>query len=256
MIEYKQWHDEEKGTATFHTQNKIFFCQCDAQHRLSLFELLRMFSDAAVEDFNLRAMSYRILEENGFAILVSRQSFRFHKIPETDTQITIHTWEEKPQPLQFVRTYEITDTKTGEKLVSGISNWLLVNLKNRRIMRIKDFTMRPEPTLVTKHDCLETSKIVIPEDIVFLMERPIWYSDMDGNGHMNNARYGAYVIDSLPSEYQKKNFKDFRINYSKEAIAGQMLRLFGKFDTENKKITIIGKQSEETCFEAELYYTE
>ncbi len=256
MIEYKQWHDEQNGTTTFHTQSKVFFCQCDAQGRLSLFELLRMVSDAAVEDFNLRSMSYKALKENGLAILVSRQSFRFHQMPKTDAMITIHTWEEKSLPLQFVRSYEITDTNTGEKLVSGISNWLLVNLNNRRIMKIKDFTMRPEPTLATEHDCLEPSKIVVPEDSKFLLERPIWYSDMDSNGHMNNARYGAYVIDCLPSDFQKKNFTDFRINYSKEAVAGQMLSLYGKFDLENRKITITGKQTDETCFEAELYYTE
>ena len=82
----------------------------------------------------------------------------------------------------------------------------------------------------------------------------MWYSDIDGNGHVNNARYGAYVADCLPPEYQQKTYRDFRINYSKEAVAGQLIQLYGNFDEQNKKIIIAGKQKENTCFEAELYW--
>ncbi|MDE7383863.1 MAG: acyl-[acyl-carrier-protein] thioesterase, partial [Treponemataceae bacterium] len=76
----------------------------------------------------------------------------------------------------------------------------------------------------------------------------------DGDGHTNNARYGAFVIDSLPDEYQKKTFSDFKINYSKEAVLGHKIQIYGAFDDNAKKITIIGKQDENICFEAELYW--
>lgn len=254
MTEFKQFHSGDETSLVFHSQSQIYFCQCDAKHTLSFFELLRILSDAAVEDYNQRGMSWKMLWDHGYLILLSRQSFHFHKMPHANQKITIRTWEEKPQVLQFVRAYEITDTETGELLVSGLSNWLLVCAHTHRILRLKDFTLRPDSVIQTEYKYLEPSKISVPENVSLLCERTIWYSDIDGNGHTNNARYGAFVIDSLPDEYQKKTFSDFKINYSKEAVLGHKIQIYGAFDDNAKKITIIGKQDENICFEAELYW--
>ena len=114
MIEYKQWHENLQDFIYFNSECAVSFCQCDKNHKLSLFELLRLVTDAAVEDFNQRLMGYEKLTENNVGILLSRQSFRFHKMPLVDQKICIKTWEEKPEPLQFVRAYEIFDKETGE----------------------------------------------------------------------------------------------------------------------------------------------
>lgn len=254
MINYRQWHEEENGSVSFFSEGQVYFCQCDLNHKLSLFELLRIVTDAAVEDFNQRNMSYNILTQNNFGILVSRQSFRFHQMPAGDQKITIKTWEEKPEPLQFVRAYEIFDSQTKLPLVSGISTWLLVDLNKRRIMRTKDFPLRKEPDITTIHNCLDAGKITISSDTKILGKRQIYFSDIDGNGHMNNARYGSFVMDFLPSEYQNKSWSDFRINYNKEAVLGEMIELYGTFCDESKKISMIGKQGQNICFEAELFY--
>ena len=61
-------------------------------------------------------------------------------------------------------------------------------------------------------------------------------------------------MDFLPSEYQNKSWSDFRINYNKEAVLGEMIELYGTFCDESKKISMIGKQGQNICFEAELFY--
>lgn len=254
MENFKQWHEGSETELKFHSQSRVYFAQCDANHKLSFFELLKILSDIAVEDYRQRGMSWQMLAEHNTAILCSRQAFRFHKMPEANQSITINTWEEVPQPLQLMRSYEIVDSETGEKLISGYSAWIIVNLATRRIVRTKDFTLRPDSILKEEHDCLEPSKIIVPQDLELLMERPIWYSDIDGNGHVNNARYGAFVIDSLPEEFQKKEFTDFRINYSKEAVKGSVLKVYGNFDESAKKITIVAKQDDNICFESECHY--
>ncbi|MDE5897809.1 MAG: acyl-[acyl-carrier-protein] thioesterase [Treponemataceae bacterium] len=254
MDTFRQWHEGTETELKFHNESRLYFCQCDARHKLSLFELLRLATDTAVEDYRQRGMSWQFLAERGIAILVSRQSFRFHRLPEANARITISTWEEAPQPLQLMRTYEITDTDSGERLVSGRAAWMVVDVQSRRIVRAKDFTLRAPPTISTDHDCLPPGKITVPERMAPLAERPICYSDIDGNGHMNNARYGAFVMDCLPPEYRQKDFTDFRINYSKEAVCGGQLTLSGAFDDEGRKIVLSGTQDGATCFEAELFY--
>ena len=155
-----------------------------------------------------------------------------------------------------MRAVEI-ETLDGEKLVSGITAWLLVDLNNRRILPIKKFDemgLRTPTLKKTEHDCLPYGKIQLPEDAVLLDERFIKYTDLDANGHTNNSRYAAFAVDSLPAEFQGIEFKDVRINFAKEAMLGQKVQVFGKIDKEAKKIILVGKTESGTSFEAELLW--
>ena len=80
MISFNQYHDEKLA---FHKEMKISFSQCDIFQRLKLSELLAITSDAAVEDFYQRGISWKFLAEKDIAILVSRLAFRLHKIPKS-----------------------------------------------------------------------------------------------------------------------------------------------------------------------------
>lgn len=224
-------------------------------YNLYLSELLRLTTDTAVEDYHQRGMTWQFLSDHKIGILLSRVAFRIHRMPKAEERITISTWEEKPEALQLMRNYLIT-SESGEKLVSGYGSWLLVNLETRRIMPTKTFTLRPEITIQKGHDCMDPGKIIVADTMKPLGERVIHYSDIDANGHMNNSKYGAFVIDSLPAEYQQKTITDFRMNYSKEAMLGGTIELSGAFTEKQNKVTVIGTQQEGTCFESELYFKE
>ena len=71
---------------------------------------------------------------------------------------------------------------------------------------------------------------------------------------MNNARYGAFVANTIPENLRDKAFTDFRLNYAKEAKLGQKLEIFGKVNEEEKKLTIVGKTEEGVSFESELIW--
>ena len=251
MQTFRQWHDEKH---IFYRELKLNFCQCNEKQNLNLSELLRLTTDTGVEDYRQQGMSWQFLKEHQLGILLSRVAFRFHKMPKVDNFITISTWEETPEPLQLIRGYTIT-SDTDELLVSGISSWLIVNLETRKLVRTKDFTLREPPDFKLPCRSLEAGKIILPRDLQLLNDRPIRYSDIDANGHVNNSRYGAYVVDSLPDEYQNKEYTDFRINYAHEAKKGDILHIYGSFDDNTKKIVITGKQDGGTCFDSELYYS-
>ena len=250
MTTFTQRHDD-KGT--FYSEMKLQFCQCNMLSNLNLSELLRLTSDTAIEDYYERGISFTFLAEHNYAILLSRVSFRFHKMPKANDRITIATWEEKPEALQLTRAYEIK-AEDGTPLVSGSSSWLVVDYTLHRIIRTKDFTLRPEPVRKEVCDCMALGKIAIPENIAECGNRPICWSDIDANGHMNNSRYGAFAIDCLPEAYQRKTFTDFLMNYSLEAKKGDTITMFAAFDDDAKKITVVEKQKNATCFESELYY--
>lgn len=251
MNEYRQWYEDDG--ITFHSEHKVQFSQANNQKTLSFYELLKVTSDMAVEDYALRGMDRDMLTANGYACLVSRVSFRFHRMPQENERYVFTTYEEKAEPLQLVRAYEFT-AQDGTPLITGLSSWLLVDPVAHRIIPTKKFDLRPPVESQKEHDCMKYGKIPQPESLDLLYERTIMYSDIDGNGHVNNARYGAYVADAIPESLRDKTFTDFRLNYAKEAKLGDKLSVYGHIDAEAKKITIVGKTSDGVSFESELYW--
>lgn len=251
MTEFKQWYDEDR--ITFHSEHKVQFSQSDSNKKMSLYELLKVTSDMAVEDYAQRGMDRDTLTEHGYACLVSRVAFRFHRMPKENESYVFTTYEEKSEPLQLVRAYEFA-AMDGTPLITGLSSWLLVDPASHRIIPTKKFDMRKPIESQREHDCLKYGKIQIPEDLEKWDERVIKYSEIDGNNHVNNARYGAIVADSIPEPLRTKAFTDFRLNYAKEAKLGQKVEIFGKLSENEKKVTIIGRTEEGTSFESELYW--
>ena len=154
---------------------------------------------------------------------------------------------------KLVRAYEFTSTD-GSPLITGLSSWLLVDPAAHRIIPTKKFDLRPPVESQKEHDCLKYGKIAIPEELDLIYERTIMYSDIDGNGHVNNARYGAYLADAIPESLRSADFTDFRLNYAKEAKLGDKMMVYGHTDLEAKRFVVVGKTAEGTSFEAELYW--
>ncbi len=248
-MEYKAFLEEDKNT--FHTQMPVYFSQCNTERVLSLHELLKITSDVAVEDYNQLGLPRDFLKEKGFGILVSRCSYRIHNCPKENQIIEVVTWEEKPEALQLMRGYKILDEK-GNILISGKSSWIVVDIKERKIIPSKNFTLRNPPSVSLALDCDNPKKIIQPENMTLWDTRKIKISDMDANGHTNNSRYAAFIEDALPEEYRKKQVKDFKINFAKEAVLEDPIELYGFI--EKDKITVVGKTPKATSFEASLSY--
>ena len=253
MMNFPQWHDEEN---TFYRGIQLMFGQCDANHAMSLEQLFLVTSDSAVEDFAQRGFTWKFLSDNNVAILLSRASFHINRMPVANESLFIETREEPPEGIQLFRSYNIyeyKDEKKGELLVSGRSSWLVVNPTTRRIIPAKQFTLREAPTRKTEFIGIPCGKITA-ENYLLTQEKKVWFSDIDGNGHVNNSRYGAFVRDILPQEYRTKPFKDIRINYSKEAVLDDVITMNLSADDSGNKLCVIGKVGDSNCFECELYF--
>ena len=249
MKTFSQGFIDDKNT--FKTETHIYFSQCTKNKVLSLTELLRLTSDIAVEDYAQRGMSREFLAEHNIAILVSRNSFKIHKMPRENQDVVVFTREEKPEAFQLVRSYEFA-TREGESLISGLSTWIAVEIDTRKIIPPKKFTLRQAPEDTTEHNCKMPSRIVLPEDVKELSRRIVGYSDLDSNGHVNNSRYGNFLTDVLPMSIIEGEIDEFRINYSKEALVGEEMTMFGSFSEDGKCATIAGKTSSGTSFEAQV----
>lgn len=273
-IRNKPWmYIDDAGRLNY--QCMVAFSQCTTKGELSLYELYKLMTDVAVEDFNVKNMSREMLKEHNFAILVSRTSFNIHRVPRENEIIRMTTIEEKPEPFQFIRTFEITnvtqDGAAGDSLITGITSWILIDTRARRILPIKKFSftepqflhLAERPTVTYEHDCLPPKAHLIPcrdnnegqgvqnvPQNAFKSSHKVVYSDIDVNGHTNNAKYVSIFMDELPAELQQKDFCAIKVNFAKEVMLGQTIDITGF--TENNTIYIVGKVGNTTSFEATL----
>ena len=60
-----------------------------------------------------------------------------------------------------------------------------------------------------------------------VFDKPIWLSDLDTNGHVNNAQYIKWITDCF-SEEQSRNCRitSLHINYLEETLLGDTVGLF------------------------------
>ena len=257
MEQHNIWYEDDGFT--LHVQDRVYYTQCGANNAMSLFELLKKTTDISTEDFRRRGMSMDFLRENGFARVVSRSSFRIHRMPRRDEQIELVTAEEQPEALQLVQSYEILGAD-GEHLISGVSTWMLIDPATRRILPTKLLTLRTPNSLRKAHDCLSPGRIPRPAALHPLAVRTVGVSCLDGNGHADNAWYITFVLDALPPEYASRTVTDFRINYSKELLLGDTLSLsvaIEQIDEQGgarEKVTVIGEKDGGLSFECELYF--
>lgn len=252
-LTFREYYEED-DRIIFNKTLKVNFGQCDKNRKMHLSELLLLTSDVAVEDFTMRGITWEVLTEKNYALLVSRTSFHIIRMPQKDQFIKVRTWEEKETGLQFTRRFEIIDENTQEILVTASTLWILVDLKTRRIIPAAKFDLRDRPLSTSDYAGIAPGKIMLPEEAVSAGKRIVRFSDMDANGHVNNSKYGNYVYDCLPEELQDKDVREIRINYSKEALPGDEIEMKLFVSEDGSKAVVTGIGPEETCFECELIF--
>ena len=119
----------------------------------------------------------------------------------------------------------------------------------RKIMRPSAFTAKPLMTSDRPLDCPETRKIVLPKEArEDLGSRKVRWSDLDGNGHLFSGNYGDIIWDALPEDLQTRVPREFQINYSREAVLGDELKLEGFRGEEGYFVEGLGPHG--PCFTA------
>lgn len=125
------------------------------------------------------------------------------------------------------RVFEMAD-QSGRLCISAKTDWILMNPATRKIARPSTFTAKSFTVCPKEIDCPEPKKILLPQEgLEDLGTRRVRWSDLDGNGHLFSGNYADIIWDALPEDLQIQTPREFQINYSREAVLGDTLRLEG-----------------------------
>jgi len=212
--------------AFFYRKFTFRFGDCDSQEQATIHALMKLFSELAGEDYERRGMGYELLRQQAQAMLISHLRLKFHRQPVHMEQTIACTWERGAKGPYFLRDFELR-TDSGELLVAGTSQWFMVDIISREVLRPVALSEKNRVIDPRRADCPNCEKLSKSDALPFLGSRPVYYSDLDANGHVNNAVYGRIAVDFLPEELLRKQLEAFSINFSVETKPGESLELCG-----------------------------
>lgn len=199
----------------------------DAFWRLKPASFMNFAQEAAGRHAVYLGFGYDDLIKSNTAWILSRVHVEFIDTPKWREDITLTTWHKGLNRLFFLRDFILTDAQ-GRERVKATTSWLVLNLQTRRLVR--DPKLIEEGTVCTDNVTeAPADKVVMPKDIEpeFVMEHKVAYSDIDTNGHTNNAMYMQWAMDALDYELaSSRPVKEFTINFNHETKAGETVSIY------------------------------
>ena len=121
--------------------------------------------------------------------------------------------------------------------------------------------MLMEEGTVCSDNVLETpaDKVQMPKDAVqeLVLEHTVAYSDIDTNGHTNNAMYMQWAMDAVGYEITSvRPVKEFTINFNHETKAGDKVSIYRSIveREDGLHVFIEGRLPEASSFIVEIIF--
>lgn len=198
----------------------------DEADRLTMAAAYNYCQEAAGRHAALLGVGKEYMASNGIAWILSRMSAELEERPRFGSTVTVRTWPRGTERLFAVRDYELLD-ESGSRLGRGRSAWLIVDTSTYRPRRPE--TLAAGLPVNAGRDALPDGAIAIPaaEGLSPSYSRRVAYSDLDYNGHVNNARYAQWAQDALePAWLSSARSLRLDVNYLAELRPGQAADIF------------------------------
>lgn len=177
----------------------IGYSTLNSQGKLKIVSILNFLQDAASEHASTMGVSGFDLAEKDLAWVIVRYQIEIKNSPAWREEIQIETWRTPLKNLYELRQFRITGSNTLEVLTAR-ALWVMIRRKNNRPVRLSrympDRFLKEETTEEAPR--FETLKPPLRTD--FELSFKVRMHDLDLNGHVNNAIYLEWAIETVPQQ--------------------------------------------------------
>jgi acyl-ACP thioesterase len=229
------------------------FRDIDRSDRLTLAAAFDYFQEAAINHAEILGVGRESMARTGQGWILSRMSVLLDRRPKFRETVTIRTWPRGWEKLFARRDYDIRDT-ADTPIIRARSSWIIIDMEKRR-------PLRPQAIMETlpRNEGIDAlpegaAGLESRENLVPVGEQKAAYSDIDYNGHVNNARYIQWIQDAVAPELLEGAEKmRLDINYLSEIKPGDTTEILrGPLD-EPGAFAFEGRKTDgQAAFRAEL----
>ena len=197
----------------------------DQYGRMQPTAILDIFQDMAILHAEEIGIGRDSMVAQGVFWAVVRSKMEIVHDPKHFQVVNVRTWPHSLSRFSFIRDFEMTDEQ-GEVLVKASQEWVLMDIQTRKFCSAKDFYHGPtdfcedrmfEKRIRKAPDFDEGNRptcIITPS-----------YTDIDLNGHVNNAMYANFAVNAL-NPGPDGTLHTFQIDYRHEVVPDEPLELF------------------------------
>lgn len=192
--------------------------------RASAASIISYMLNVAGTDAHRKGFGVEALQGHSFTWVLSRLAVEISTQPRQYTDIEIDTWVNEFNRLSSTRNFKM---RIGDEVIAaGVSQWCMLNMETRQAV---DMTLLKD--IYERAMVAEASPIAAPARLrdvesQISVSRPVVYSDIDFNRHVNTLRYIDLIFDTLPLELIEKNAgMRLDINFIAEALYGEVLTI-------------------------------
>jgi medium-chain acyl-[acyl-carrier-protein] hydrolase len=207
-------------------KRRVASYEVGAQCLLKLSVLMRMCQEISSRNMELLGLSYERMRADGIVFLLITNRIKIKRMPLHGEEIVIKTHPRGVLGAQFYRDFEFY--LGPEKIIEVMQTSVIADSNTHRILRPKQFFEYGifSDEKVAQEDRIP--KLSITESLPFLGERPVRFSDLDYNCHLNNTVYGDIITDYLPGGARGRQYEEVQINYITESALGDVLKIYGE----------------------------
>ena len=153
--------------------------------------------------------------------VIIRHRVQVSRLPRRGEKIRLETWPMPTTRVAYPRSVVAYD-ENGSELFRSISLWVLMDPQTRAMVL-------PGKSGLTVNGILRGNELPSPASLApaalsAQVERTVRFTDLDVNGHMNNARYLDHLADLLPGSFHENHvIRDMTLGYLAEAREGDTL---------------------------------
>ena len=160
-------------------------------------------------------------DKKGLAFILSRIAVAFYQPLYAFEEIEVQTWTCPSRGYSIYRAYRVL---RGEDVIAeAYTTWAMLDIHGGGLCRF-------DPSLYPNFEDEDAPVLDLParfrlpsdEALCEVGVRPIVYSDLDYNRHMNNTRYPDMLCDFLPID-KVSSVTGMTLSYLREAAAGDTL---------------------------------
>ncbi|EDS76894.1 acyl-acyl carrier protein thioesterase [Clostridium botulinum C str. Eklund] len=236
---------------------EIHYYEAHLKQQATITNIIDFFTDVSSFQSEKLGVGINYMMKNNMAWILYKWDINVKRYPKYREKIFAVTEPYSIKKFYAYRKFYILD-ENREVIASAQSVWLLIDTKRRRPLRISH-EMIEAYGLVDKETPLKIKNIdKLPQEYKSIDFR-VRYSDIDTNGHVNNEKYAAWMIESIPLDIiLNYTLKDIKITYKKETMYGESIKvLTGKIKENEDEVVFVHKilrDNEEVLTEGETVW--
>lgn len=211
-------------TCSMEQDYRLRWMDFDKYGRIQPFALLDLCQDVATEHAEMINIGRSDMLAKGVFWAVIRTKLEIVGTPKHFQDVTVRTWPHSPTRFSFQRDFSIRD-ESGDELAKATTEWVLMDIETRKFVSAVDFYDVPDDLDDARAFERKPRKIKDFEtgNMPVATFAP-GYSDIDVNGHVNNAKYANYIVDALDAG-PDASIRTLQIDYRHEVLPGAPLAM-------------------------------